>query len=134
MQSARRAAATACGAVCWQKTPNSKADKGVATAAEREARNSDSLQGFLLTHSIAGGTGSGMGSLLLEALADHFPKTLVHTYRWVEGLGFKMSVCANCRCWGRLLTTSPTTLKARGQGLLHNPRLQHVPPVSCALL
>lgn len=50
-------------------------------AAEREARNSDSLQGFLLTHSIAGGTGSGMGSLLLEAISDHFPKALVHTYR-----------------------------------------------------
>ena len=50
--------------------------------AEREARNSDSLQGFLLTHSIAGGTGSGMGSLLLEAISDHFPKALVHAYRW----------------------------------------------------
>ena len=52
-------------------------------SAEREARNSDSLQGFLLTHSIAGGTGSGMGSLLLETLSDHFPKALVHTYRSV---------------------------------------------------
>lgn len=53
-------------------------------AAEREARNSDSLQGFMLSHSIAGGTGSGMGSLLLETLSDHFPKTLVHTYRCAE--------------------------------------------------
>jgi len=25
-----------------------------------------------------------MGSLLLETLSDHFPKTLVHTYRCVE--------------------------------------------------
>lgn len=48
---------------------------------EREARNSDSLQGFLLSHSIAGGTGSGMGSHLLEAISDHFPKALVHAYR-----------------------------------------------------
>ena len=37
-------------------------------------------QGFVLTHSIAGGTGSGMGSYLLETLNDHFPKKLIQTY------------------------------------------------------
>jgi Tubulin/FtsZ family, GTPase domain len=34
----------------------------------------------VLTHSIAGGTGSGMGSFLLERLNDHFPKKLIQTY------------------------------------------------------
>lgn len=38
------------------------------------------LQGFVLCHSIAGGTGSGMGSNILEKLSDHFPKKLVQTY------------------------------------------------------
>lgn len=47
---------------------------------DREADNSDSLEGFILSHSIAGGTGSGMGSYLLEKLKDHFPKKLVQTY------------------------------------------------------
>lgn len=47
---------------------------------DREADNSDSLEGFVLCHSIAGGTGSGMGSYLLEAINDHFPKKLIHTY------------------------------------------------------
>lgn len=37
-------------------------------------------QGFVLCHSIAGGTGSGMGSYLLEQLNDHFPKKLIQTY------------------------------------------------------
>lgn len=56
----------------------------------REAENSDSLevlafcncdmQGFMLMHSIAGGTGSGMGSYLLENLNDAFPKKLIQTY------------------------------------------------------
>lgn len=56
----------------------------------REAENSDSLevgvllsnnkQGFMLMHSIAGGTGSGMGSFLLENLNDAFPKKLIQTY------------------------------------------------------
>lgn len=37
-------------------------------------------KGFLLCHSIAGGTGSGLGSLLLERLSDRFPKKLTSTF------------------------------------------------------
>ena len=33
-----------------------------------------------MTHSIAGGTGSGLGSYILEDLSDHWPKKLVQTY------------------------------------------------------
>ncbi len=47
---------------------------------DREADGSDSLEGFFLCHSIAGGTGSGLGSLLLEKLADHYPKKLLNTF------------------------------------------------------
>lgn len=47
---------------------------------EREAEGSDSLEGFLVCHSIAGGTGSGLGSFMLERLADRFPKKLIQTY------------------------------------------------------
>ena len=60
---------------------------------DREAEGSDSLevrscivsprliaQGFMLLHSIAGGTGSGLGSYLLERLNDRFPKKLITTY------------------------------------------------------
>jgi len=39
---------------------------------DREADGSDSLEGFVLCHSIAGGTGSGMGSYILEKLNDRF--------------------------------------------------------------
>lgn len=46
----------------------------------RESENSDSLEGFVLCHSIAGGTGSGMGSYILEQLNDYFPKKLIQTY------------------------------------------------------
>jgi hypothetical protein len=34
----------------------------------------------VLCHSIAGGTGSGMGSYILEKLTDRFPKKLIETY------------------------------------------------------
>jgi tubulin gamma len=47
---------------------------------DREADNSDSLEGFVMTHSIAGGTGSGFGSFLLEALNDRYPKKITQTY------------------------------------------------------
>lgn len=44
---------------------------------DREADGSDSLEGFTLCHSISGGTGSGLGSNLLEKLNDRFPKKLI---------------------------------------------------------
>jgi len=47
---------------------------------DRETEGSDSLEGFMLMHSIAGGTGSGLGSYVLERLNDRFPKKLIQTY------------------------------------------------------
>ena len=37
---------------------------------DREADGSDNLEGFMLCHSTSGGTGSGLGSYLLERLND----------------------------------------------------------------
>ena len=47
---------------------------------DREAEYCDSLEGFTLCHSIAGGTGSGLGSYLLELLSDRWSKKLSCTY------------------------------------------------------
>lgn len=55
-------------------------EEEVMEMIEREAGDSDSLEGFMLLHSIAGGTGSGLGSFLLERLNDRFPKKLIQTY------------------------------------------------------
>ncbi|GAA5908498.1 hypothetical protein JCM5296_004777 [Sporobolomyces johnsonii] len=52
----------------------------IAEMLEREAEGSDSLEGIMLLHSIAGGTGSGLGSYVLERLSDIFPKKLIQTY------------------------------------------------------
>ncbi|ODV87757.1 hypothetical protein CANARDRAFT_25974 [[Candida] arabinofermentans NRRL YB-2248] len=46
----------------------------------REIDSCDSFEGFQLIHSVAGGTGSGLGSFLLEELSDRFSKKLIHTY------------------------------------------------------
>ena len=52
----------------------------------REAEDCDNFEGFMLTHSIAGGTGSGMGSYLLEHLKDAFPHKLIQTYSVFPGM------------------------------------------------
>ena len=40
----------------------------------------EKFKGFMLLHSIAGGTGSGLGSYLLERMNDRYPKKLIQTY------------------------------------------------------
>ena len=61
-------------------TQGEKVQEEIMEMIDREADGSDSLEGFVLIHSIAGGTGSGMGSYLLEKLNDRFPKKLIQTY------------------------------------------------------
>ncbi|KAI8802648.1 Tubulin/FtsZ, GTPase domain-containing protein [Cladochytrium replicatum] len=57
-----------------------KVHEEIIEMIDREADGSDSLEGFMLLHSIAGGTGSGLGSYLLETLNDRYPKKLIQTY------------------------------------------------------
>ncbi|MCQ2821370.1 MAG: tubulin gamma chain [archaeon] len=57
-----------------------KVEDEIMDMIEREADGSDSLEGFMLIHSINGGTGSGFGSYLLEKLNERFPKKLIQTY------------------------------------------------------
>eukprot|EP01104_Vermistella_antarctica_P009539 TRINITY_DN2462_c0_g1_i1.p1 TRINITY_DN2462_c0_g1~~TRINITY_DN2462_c0_g1_i1.p1 ORF type:complete len:443 (+),score=82.54 TRINITY_DN2462_c0_g1_i1:329-1657(+) len=57
-----------------------KVHEEIMEMIDREAEGSDSLEGFVMCHSIAGGTGSGMGSYLLERLNDRYPKKLIQTY------------------------------------------------------
>lgn len=47
--------------------------EGILDKVRRTVEDCDSLQSFLLLHSLGGGTGSGLGSYILEALADEYP-------------------------------------------------------------
>ena len=42
----------------------------VIDVVRREAEGCDSLQGFQITHSLGGGTGSGMGTLLISKIRE----------------------------------------------------------------
>jgi tubulin beta len=44
----------------------------------KEAESCDCLQGFQLTHSLGGGTGSGMGTLLISKIREEYPDRKSH--------------------------------------------------------
>jgi len=52
----------------------------VLDVLRREVESCDSPQGFQLTHSLGGGTGSGMGTLLLLKLRDSYPDRIACTF------------------------------------------------------
>jgi tubulin beta len=52
----------------------------VLDVVRREAEDCDCLQGFQMTHSLGGGTGSGMGTLLLSKIRDEYPDRIINTY------------------------------------------------------
>jgi tubulin gamma len=54
--------------------------EGIADVVRREIEVADALEGFIYCHSIAGGTGSGLGSLLLERLSDEYSKATTMTF------------------------------------------------------
>ncbi|KAI6019621.1 gamma tubulin [Pisolithus orientalis] len=84
---------------------------------DREAEGSDSLEGFMLMHSIAGGTGSGFGSFVLERLNDRFPKKLIQTYS---------RVTLSCNPTTRLLTLKRLTNHADSVVVLDNGALARI--------
>ncbi|KAK2684794.1 Tubulin beta chain [Fusarium oxysporum] len=52
----------------------------VLDVVRREAEGCDSLQGFQITHSLGGGTGSGMGTLLISKIREEFPDRMMATF------------------------------------------------------
>ena len=49
-------------------------------AVRREAEQCDHLQGFQLIHSLGGGTGSGMGSLLISRIKEEYSDRIIETF------------------------------------------------------
>ncbi|KAL0249544.1 hypothetical protein GEMRC1_004774 [Eukaryota sp. GEM-RC1] len=54
-------------------------------ALRRQAEDANSLQGILMFHSVGGGTGSGLGSWLLEHIPDNFGKIAKLTFSVFPG-------------------------------------------------
>ena len=47
---------------------------------DREVEHCDNLESFFICHSITGGTGSGLGSRIIEFLSDKYPKSIIQSF------------------------------------------------------
>ncbi|AFN82691.1 beta tubulin [Encephalitozoon romaleae SJ-2008] len=67
----------------WAKghyTEGAELIDSVMDVVRKEAESSDCLQGFQITHSLGGGTGAGMGTLLLSKIREDFPDRMICTF------------------------------------------------------
>ncbi|KAF9584916.1 Tubulin beta-2 chain [Lunasporangiospora selenospora] len=52
----------------------------VLDIVRKEAESCDCLQGFQITHSLGGGTGAGMGTLLISKIREEYPDRMMCTF------------------------------------------------------
>uniref|UniRef100_A0AAQ4NW32 Tubulin beta chain n=1 Tax=Gasterosteus aculeatus aculeatus TaxID=481459 RepID=A0AAQ4NW32_GASAC len=67
----------------WAKghyTEGAELVDSVMDVVRKESENCDCLQGFQLTHSLGGGTGSGMGTLLISKIREEYPDRIMNTF------------------------------------------------------
>ena len=54
--------------------------ESVLDVIRHEAEGCDCLQGFQLAHSLGGGTGSGLGTLLISKIREEYPDRIMNTF------------------------------------------------------
>lgn len=67
----------------WAKghyTEGAELIDSVLDVVRKEAENCDCLQGFEVCHSLGGGTGSGMGTLLISKIREEYPDRMMLTF------------------------------------------------------
>merc|ERR1712157_329464 len=67
----------------WAKghyTEGAELIDSVLDVVRKEAESCDCLQGFQLTHSLGGGTGAGMGTLLISKIREEYPDRVMLTF------------------------------------------------------
>ena len=67
----------------WAKghyTEGAELIDGVLDVVRKEAESCDCLQGFQMCHSLGGGTGSGMGTLLISKIREEYPDRMMLTF------------------------------------------------------
>uniref|UniRef100_A0A1Q3FYZ5 Tubulin beta chain n=1 Tax=Culex tarsalis TaxID=7177 RepID=A0A1Q3FYZ5_CULTA len=67
----------------WAKghyTEGAELVDNVLDVIRKETEGCDCLQGFQLAHSLGGGTGSGMGTLLISKIREEYPDRIMNTF------------------------------------------------------
>lgn len=68
---------------CWAKgyyTDGAELIEQVLEVIRKEAEGCDCLQGFQVTQSLGGGTGSGLGTLMISKVREEFPDRIMQTF------------------------------------------------------
>ena len=95
----------------WAKghyTEGAELVDSVLDVVRKEAESCDCLQGFQLTHSLGGGTGSGMGTLLISKIREEYPDRIMNTFSVVPSP--KVSKLHKGAALRFLTTVNPTNL------------------------
>ena len=80
----------------WAKghyTDGAELVDSVLDVIRKEAESCDCLQGFQLTHSLGGGTGSGMGTLLISKIREEYPDRIMNTFSVVPSPKVRILQC-----------------------------------------
>jgi len=67
----------------WAKghyTEGAELVDAVLEVVRKESENCECLQGFQLAHSLGGGTGSGMGTLLISKIREEYPDRIMNSF------------------------------------------------------
>ena len=67
----------------WAKGHNTEGPEhvdAVLDVVRKQAEACDCLQGFQMTHSLGGGTGAGMGTLLISKIREEYPDRIMSTF------------------------------------------------------
>ena len=67
----------------WAKghyTEGAELVDSVLDVVRKESESCDCLQGFQMTHSLGGGTGSGLGTLLISKIREEYPDRIMSTF------------------------------------------------------
>ncbi|CAK0813787.1 unnamed protein product, partial [Prorocentrum cordatum] len=70
----------------WAKghyTEGAELIDSVLDVVRKEAEGCDCLQGFQMCHSLGGGTGAGMGTLLISKVREEYPDRIMETFSMV---------------------------------------------------
>jgi tubulin beta len=88
-----------------------------------EAEGCDRLQGFQMTHSLGGGTGSGMGALLIDTIRDEYPDRIMNTYSVIPSSKDPVSLVAP---YNVALSINPMIEKSSGTICYDNEALYDI--------
>jgi len=67
----------------WAKgfyTEGAELIESIQENVQKQSENCDALQGFQIIHSLGGGTGAGLGSLMLSKLREEYPDRMLSTF------------------------------------------------------